>query len=52
MGDRLQSARRLLNVLLLVDQTDLNHHDAQDSFKTGNHYRIISDPGGVPKRHP
>ena len=49
MGDRLQSARRLLNVLLLVDEADLNHRDAQDSLITGNHYRIIHDPGGVPK---
>ena len=52
MYDRLEGTRRLLNVLLLVDEANLNCHDAQDSLIAGNHYRIISGLGGVPKGPP
>ena len=49
MRNRLERTRCLFDMLLFVDETSLYRHDDRDSLSTGIHYRIINDPGGVPK---
>jgi hypothetical protein len=52
MRYRFERTRRQIDVFLFVDETDLYRHDAGHSLSTEIHYRIIIDPGGVPKAFP